>query len=239
MEQFRFARLKSSKEPGMGEKYPRWTYVVIFALLAIVVVLTARAVVRKKGGGVESAPAESAGNSTDKDLAAKDQQIEALTGEVARLRKDAEANSNRTRGLESKLEEIKKAYAAAQQKLKSAQKQSEKSYAATPSAKSAARNVEPPPAPAKEKTVARNAEPPPSSGRRPADPGTYEVIQDTAVLEKPSASAREVALLQKGMTVNVVGSQGDWLEVRSKRGNPPGFVRRDDTMFRQAQSESK
>ncbi|HEY2991048.1 MAG TPA: SH3 domain-containing protein [Candidatus Binatia bacterium] len=223
----------------MGEKYPRWTYVVIFALLAIVVVLTARAVVRKKGGGVESAPAESAGNSTDKDLAAKDQQIEALTGEVARLRKDAEANSNRTRGLESKLEEIKKAYAAAQQKLKSAQKQSEKSYAATPSAKSAARNVEPPPAPAKEKTVARNAEPPPSSGRRPADPGTYEVIQDTAVLEKPSASAREVALLQKGMTVNVVGSQGDWLEVRSKRGNPPGFVRRDDTMFRQAQSESK
>jgi TolA-binding protein len=223
----------------MGEKYPRWTYVVIFALLAIVVVLTARAVVRKTGGVVEpAAPIESAGNSAGNDSAAKDQQIEALNGEVARLRKDVETNSSRTKELESRLDETKKALAAAQQKLKSAQKQSERVAAASTPAKSAARNVEP--APAKEKTVAKNAEPPPSSSRRrPADPGTYEVIQDTAVLEKPSASAREVALLQKGMTVSVVGSQGDWLEVRSKRGNPPGFVRRDDAMFRQAQSESK
>jgi hypothetical protein len=65
------------------------------------------------------------------------------------------------------------------------------------------------------------------------------VIQDTAVLEKPSVSAREVALLQKGMTINVVGSQGDWLEVRSKPGNPLGYIRRDDVMFRQASSDNR
>jgi hypothetical protein len=40
----------------MGDKYPRWTYVVIFALLAIIVVLTARAFVRKKSGDIASAP---------------------------------------------------------------------------------------------------------------------------------------------------------------------------------------
>jgi len=28
-----------------------------------------------------------------------------------------------------------------------------------------------------------------------------------------------------------VGSVGEWLEVRSKHGNPPGFIRRDDAMF--------
>ena len=127
----------------MGEKYPRWTYVVIFALLAIVVVLTARAVVRKKGGSVEPAPTESAGNSTVDDSAAKDQQIEALTGEVARLRKDVETNSSRTKELESKLEETNKVLAAAQQKLKVAQKQSERVASASTPAKSVPRNTEP------------------------------------------------------------------------------------------------
>jgi hypothetical protein len=28
--------------------------------------------------------------------------------------------------------------------------------------------------------------------------------------------------------INVVSSAGGWLEVRSKRGNPPGYVRSDD-----------
>jgi hypothetical protein len=39
------------------------------------------------------------------------------------------------------------------------------------------------------------------------------------------------------MTINVVGSQGDWLQVRSKHGKPPGYIRRDDAMFRQAQGD--
>jgi hypothetical protein len=31
--------------------------------------------------------------------------------------------------------------------------------------------------------------------------------------------------------VTVVRSVGDWLEVRSKHDNPPGFIRADDAMF--------
>jgi len=223
----------------MGEKYPRWTYVVIFALLVVVVVLTARAVVRKKSGGVDTAPPEqSAKNSTDKDPSAKEEQIQDLRSEIAALRKEAEANAKKARELESRLDETKKALSAAQQKLKMAQRQADRVASAPPTAKSAAKSATAASAPAKERSLAKSAEPSsPPSWRRPAETGTYEIIRDTAVLEKPSVSAREVALIQQGTTVNVVGSQGEWLEVRSKHGKPPGFIRRDDAMFRQAQGE--
>ncbi len=196
----------------MGNKYPRWTYVVIFALLAIVVVLTARAFVRKKSGDIASAPPveQNAKDSIGKDSAAKDRQILDFKGEVAELRKETEANSSRVKELEARLDETRKALAASQQKLKVAQRQGE-----------------------------RIASAPPPSRKRPAEPGAYEIIQDTAVLEKPSSSAREVALVQKGMTINVVGSEGDWLQVRSKHGKPPGYIRRDDAMFRQASSDNR
>jgi hypothetical protein len=223
----------------MGDKYPRWTYVVIFALLIIVVVLTARAVVRKKSGGVAELPAEqSAKTSVDKDLSGKEQQVQEFRSEIAALRKEAEANAKKARELEAKLDETKKALSAAQQKFKVAQKQAERVAAAPPSARSAARSVEPAPTPTREKTVAKSAAPVLTpSGRRPAEAGTYEIIRDTAVLEKPSISSREVALIQQGTAINVVGSQGEWLEVRSKHGKPPGYIRREDAMLRQAQGD--
>lgn len=226
----------------MGDKYPRWTYIVIFALLAIVVVLTAKALVGKKSGGVAAAPPveQNAKDSTGKDLSDKDRQILDLKNEIAELRKETEANSSRVKELEAKLDETRKALSASQQKLKVAQKQADRVAAAPPPAKSAARSMDPALSSARERTAAKSAEPsPPPRWRRPAEPGAYEIIQDSAVLEKPSSSAREVALIQKGTTVNVVGSQGEWLEVRSKHGKPPGYIRRDDAMFRQAQSESK
>jgi hypothetical protein len=30
--------------------------------------------------------------------------------------------------------------------------------------------------------------------------------------------------------VNVVAVRGDWLEVRSKHGNPPGFIKKDSAV---------
>jgi hypothetical protein len=35
----------------------------------------------------------------------------------------------------------------------------------------------------------------------------------------------------RGTTLTVIRSVGDWLEVRSKHGKPPGFIRRDDAMY--------
>jgi uncharacterized protein YgiM (DUF1202 family) len=50
------------------------------------------------------------------------------------------------------------------------------------------------------------------------------------VFEQASGSSRVIANIGGGTKVNVVGSTGDWLEVRSRVGNPPGFIRRDDAI---------
>jgi chromosome segregation ATPase len=206
----------------MGEKYPRWTYVVIFALLAIVVVLAARAL--KSHDKVENAappPEQSA-----RALADKDRQIQELNGEIAQLRKDVEENSGKVKEMESKLDRANKALAAAQQKWKASQQKQTERAAAPPAAR--------------ERTAAKSVEAfPPPAARRVAAAGSYEIIRDTAVLERPSASAREVALVQRGTIINVVGSQGDWLEVRSRYEKPPGFIRRDDARLKQGENEGR
>jgi hypothetical protein len=62
----------------------------------------------------------------------------------------------------------------------------------------------------------------------PFNPGTYQTLRPTTVFEQPSGSSRVVANIGGGVNINVVGSKGDWLEVHSRIGNPPGFIRRDD-----------
>lgn len=61
--------------------------------------------------------------------------------------------------------------------------------------------------------------------------GIYQTIRSTDVFESPAASARVVANIPGGVRVSVVSTSGEWLEVHSRRGNPPGFIRRDDAQF--------
>lgn len=68
------------------------------------------------------------------------------------------------------------------------------------------------------------------ASRGGANPGTYETVRSTPVHEDPSPSSRVVANIPAGVRVNVVSSSGDWLEVHSRRGNPPGFIRRGDAV---------
>ena len=72
---------------------------------------------------------------------------------------------------------------------------------------------------------------PSSASQRGANPGIYEVLRATTVFEGPSGSSRVLANIPAGTRVSVVNSNGDWLEVHSKSGNPPGFIRRDDASF--------
>ena len=58
--------------------------------------------------------------------------------------------------------------------------------------------------------------------------GTYETLRATNLFDGPSPSAHIVAGIERGVRINVVASSGDWLEVRSRHGNPPGFIRKDD-----------
>jgi SH3 domain-containing protein len=74
---------------------------------------------------------------------------------------------------------------------------------------------------------------PASSTRRPRVAGTYEAVRDTPVYESPAASSRVVASIPRGFKVTVVGSTGNWLEVRSTSGRPPGFIRRSDALPRE------
>ena len=63
------------------------------------------------------------------------------------------------------------------------------------------------------------------------EPRLYQTVRSTSVFEEPSASSRKVGSIGNGSRVRVVGSTGDWLEVRSKQGRPPGFIQRDDAVL--------
>ncbi|HEX7233354.1 MAG TPA: SH3 domain-containing protein, partial [Candidatus Binatia bacterium] len=63
---------------------------------------------------------------------------------------------------------------------------------------------------------------------RPAAAGVYETVRETSVYDNPSPQGRVISQIRGGTRINVVSSGGNWLEVRSKHGNPPGYVRSDD-----------
>jgi len=72
---------------------------------------------------------------------------------------------------------------------------------------------------------------PSTAPSRSAEPGTYETVRITTVHEQPSSASRVIAQLGKGTKLSVVRSVGGWLEVRSRHGKPPGYVRVDDAMY--------
>ena len=60
--------------------------------------------------------------------------------------------------------------------------------------------------------------------------GAYEVRYPTFVYSDPSQDSRKITRLEEGTKVNVVGGKGDWFEIRSKHGRPPGFIRKDSVV---------
>jgi len=57
--------------------------------------------------------------------------------------------------------------------------------------------------------------------------GTFETVRPTRVYGGPSENAPLIANIGPGMKLNVVNSSDGWLEVRSKHGRPPGFIRQE------------
>jgi hypothetical protein len=159
-----------------------------------------------------------------KELEERDRQIQGLESQIAQLNKELEESSKRWAELQTRLEENTRALSLAQEKLQGTRREVERSAAAAPQAA--------------EKAAPKPAEPPspPARRRPPAEPGSYEVIRTTFVFEEPSQNSRQVATILRGTKVTVVGSTGEWLQVRSKQGNPPGFIRRDDAMFMESRN---
>jgi uncharacterized protein YgiM (DUF1202 family) len=54
--------------------------------------------------------------------------------------------------------------------------------------------------------------------------GTYSSTADVPVREGPGPHYKAVARIAKDTHITVVGAEGDWLKVQSKRGNPPGYI---------------
>jgi len=157
-----------------------------------------------------------------RDLSEKDKKIQDLEGQLVHARKELAEKATQVVQLKTKLEESQKNLASTQQKLTRAAREMERLAASR--------------APSATKTSPRAAEPsPPASragGARGADEmGVYQTLRATSVYEGPTTASRVVSQINKGTRVNVVRSLGDWLEVRSKGSNPPGFVRRDDVTF--------
>ena len=60
--------------------------------------------------------------------------------------------------------------------------------------------------------------------------GTFQTVRPTQVFSEPSEDSALVASIAKGVRLNVVDSREGWLEIRSKHGRPPGFIRRDEAV---------
>jgi len=157
-------------------------------------------------------------------LAAKQQQIEerdqklkSLEEDLVQLRQQSQGSTSTLEQLTKKLKATESELAATRNRLAAANREVDRlsSTRAAPPARSRAAN----PAP---------AAPVPNSARRGADAGLYETVRPTTVFEEPAISARILSRINKGTQVNVVRSGGEWLEIRSNRGNPGGFIRADD-----------
>jgi hypothetical protein len=138
-----------------------------------------------------------------RELEDRTKQIEDLEKQAEVLRKDLDEGGKQVAELQSRLDQANRGLASMQDKLK------------TTRASRAPRD-----------TLASA----PSGGS--ADAGSYETIRSTSVFAQASVDSKKITTIAAGTKINVVGSVGDWLEVRSKRGNPPGYIRREDAMYK-------
>lgn len=74
------------------------------------------------------------------------------------------------------------------------------------------------------------ASPRPSIAPLPRVRGTFQTVRATQVFSEPTEDSALVASIEKGVRLNVVDSREGWLEIRSKHGRPPGFIRRDEAV---------
>jgi hypothetical protein len=57
--------------------------------------------------------------------------------------------------------------------------------------------------------------------------GTYEITQASHVYTAPSELAQSMGDIEPGTKVSVVSGKNGWLEIHSKHGRPPGYIRKE------------
>ena len=200
--------LNSKKKSPIPSKF-------IWSVAMLVVVLSAFLA----GGYIQRSELSALSQANSKQLQVKEQIIQSQQAQLSQLKQQLSENSKNVAEITSKLEESQKAVAATQQRLGAATRETNRSIAS--------RSV-----PVRRPTWrAPDTTPPlpqPVAARRTVEPGVYETTQATSVYENASSTARVISQIGRGTRLNVVSAGGEWLEVRSNRGNPPGYVRSAD-----------
>jgi hypothetical protein len=215
----------------MEEKIPRkWGYLLVFLVIVAAVVASWRALREPPISLPPAAPLPEPSGATREAPRRSEELLRAIERENALLRGELADTQAQIRHLKAELLQAQRDLSTARERLDQARRERDEfARAAVPSS--------PRESPAARAPEAREAASPPKQSEQagsllsPADPGTYETLRTTLVFEEPSRSSRTVATIGPGTRVTVVGSRGEWLEVRSKHGKPPGFVRREDAMF--------
>jgi F0F1-type ATP synthase membrane subunit b/b' len=155
-----------------------------------------------------------------KSIQDKEQKIKSLEEQLAQVRDQLKGNTAQLQAIKAKLEERDKNLAAAQKRLTQANRENDRLAANRVAASRQTTSRAAAPAPAA-----------PTNPRRVAAAGMYEITRPTTVFEGPDSSSRILSRIGGGTEITVVRAVGEWLEIRSKHGNPPGFIHSDDAKF--------
>lgn len=211
-------RDEPSSEPRIGsDNHRRSSIPSRFIWLAAMLVVALIAFFA--GGYIQRSQLLQSSQANLKQLQAKDQMIQSQEAQLGQTRRQLNENANQLAEIKTKLEERQKELSLTQQRLGVATREVDRLNA---SRSLAAKR------PASRAPVTAASLPAPVATRRTAEPGVYETTRATSVYENPSPASRVISQISGGTRLNVVSSSGDWLEVRSNRGNPPGYVRSDD-----------
>jgi cytoskeletal protein RodZ len=212
-------REESSPEPRSGaESHRRFAIAPKFIWLSAMVVLALLAFFA--GGYLQRSQQSLLSQAYSKRLQEKDQTIQTQEAQLAQTRQQLNDNSTQLAEMKSKLDASQKEVSLAQQRLGAAARQVDHSNASrSPVVRRTSTRAPDATAPLPQPVAAR---------RTTSAAGAYETTRPTSVHEDPSSSSRVITQIDKGTRINVVSSAGEWLEVRSKRGNPPGYIRSDD-----------
>lgn len=158
----------------------------------------------------------------EKELQEREVKIKSLEEQLAQAREELKGGAMQLEELKTILAEKEKSLVATQQQLKDSNHEVERLASRTAAA---------PLPPVRSREPAQSLPLPAPASRRAFEPGLYETVRSTSVYEEPLGSSRVLSRIGCGTQITVVRSIGEWLEVRSKHGNPPGFVRADDARF--------
>ena len=156
------------------------------------------------------------------ELQDREAKIKSLEAQLAQAREELKGSAAQLEELKNVIAEKEKSLATAQKQVKDSNREVERL---------ASRGASAPLPPARSRAPAQTMPQPAPAARRATEPGLYETVRSTAVHEEPLSSSRVLSRISGGTQITVVRSVGEWLEVRSKHGNPPGFVRADDATF--------